>query len=514
LLGVAGVVRAQSPPVRIESGLLQGVREGDAVAYKGVPYAAPPVGPLRWRPPQPAARWPGVREASEFGAVCPQGANRGRPAGAKESEDCLTLNVWTPARPAGAAPVMVWLHGGGDDQGAASQPQFDGAPFARDGVVFVSVEYRLGVLGWFAHPALTREAAPGAPLANYGPMDEIAALKWVRRNIRAFGGDPSRVTAAGESAGGEAVLFLLTTPAARGLFAQAIVESGTGWADYPTLASAERQGAALAERAGAPANADAAALRALPVTALVAANTGGVGPVLDGRLLKRSPADAFRLGASAQVPLLIGSNSGEDNMLGQGDPAAVLKDYPAGEIASLRAAYGPGAPDDATLGRDILRDDWMGAPARWIAARQAAKAPVFLYQFDYVPEARRRFLTRAGHGSEMLFVFQALDRAPVPLRAITERDRADMAMVHACWGRVREDRRSNLPQRARLARLHAGRRPADAVRRGRGFSRDALPQGRLRHPRRRRGQATAGPALGRGLVVPGSRRPSLVKRLK
>jgi para-nitrobenzyl esterase len=420
------------PPVRIDSGLLLGAAEAGSVAYKGVPYAAPPVGPLRWKPPQPPTPWSGVRAATGFGAICPQGQGRNLPASAVQSEDCLTLNVWAPPH-AAAAPVMVWLHGGGDDAGTASQPQFDGAVFANDGIVFVSVEYRLGALGWFAHPALTREAAPGAPLADYGLMDQIAALQWVKRNIRAFGGDPARVTVAGESAGGEAVLFLMTTPAAKGLFAQAIVESGSGWGEYSPLAQAEPWGVALAQRAGAPPNADAEALRALPVSALVAANTQGVSVIVDGRMVKAAIPAAFAASSEAKVPLLIGSNSGEDSLLGRGDPKDVLKAYSPDEIAALKAAYGPETPDDAALGRALFRDSWMGAPARWFAAHQSTRAPTFLYQFGYVPSLRSFRTDKAGHGTELLYVFEAMDRAPVPLPVISDADRAKMARIHGCW---------------------------------------------------------------------------------
>ena len=432
----AACAQAQTPalpPLRIDSGLLQGAAEGDAIAYKGVPYAAPPVGPLRWKPPQPPAPWTGVRAATVFGAICPQTAGMGVPAVATQSEDCLTLNVWVPAHPTGPAPVMVWIHGGGDDAGTAGQPQFDGAPFARDGIVFVSVEYRLGALGWFAHPALTKEAGPGAPpLANYGLMDQIAALQWVKRNIRAFGGDPARVTVAGESAGGESVLFLMTTPAAKGLFARAIVESGSGWYGYPPLAKAEAQGLALARRAGASDGADAAALRALPVSVLLSAAGEGVGVTIDGRLVKQPLTQAFAGGDSAKVPLLIGSNSGEDSLLGRSDPKDVLKGYSADQLAALRTAYGAKALDDDSLGRAIFRDAWMGAPARWYAARQAAHAPTYLYQFAYIPEFLRSRRKAAGHGFEMLFTFEALSRAPIPLPA-TGADQTEMALMHGCW---------------------------------------------------------------------------------
>ncbi|HEY2707825.1 MAG TPA: carboxylesterase family protein [Caulobacteraceae bacterium] len=432
----AACARAETPPptpVKIESGLLQGVAtDAGTVAYKGVPYAAAPVGPLRWRPPQPMPAWTGVRSAVGFGPVCPQTPGLGVPAIAVQSEDCLFLNVWAPSPPARPAPVMVWIHGGGDDGGTATQPQFDGAPFARDGIVFVSVDYRLGALGWLAHPALTRESGPGAPLANYGLMDQIAALKWVQRNIRAFGGDPNQVTVAGESSGGEAVLFLMTTPAAKGLFARAIVESGSGWADYSALPQAEAHGLALAKRAGALDTADAAALRALPASALLAANTDGVGVSIDGRLVTTSAAAAFAAGRVAKVPLLIGSNSGEDSLLGRSDPKDVLKWLKPDEIAGLRTAYGAETPDDDALGRAIFRDQWMGAPARWFAAHQAARAPTFLYQFAYIPDALRGRRKAASHGFEMLFVFRALALAPIPLAA-SAIDEREMTLVHGCW---------------------------------------------------------------------------------
>jgi para-nitrobenzyl esterase len=425
--------RVDSPaPVKTDAGLLRGVlaRGDDVVVYKGVPYAAPPIGPLRWKPPQPAPPWAGVRAATAFAPACPQDPGKGLPAGARQGEDCLYLNVWAPAH-ATAAPVMVWLHGGDDDSGAASQPQYDGAAFARDGIVFVSADYRLGALGWFAHPALTREASPGAPLANYGLMDMIAALEWVRRNIHAFGGDPGAVTVAGESAGGEAVLLLMTTPAARGRFARAIVESGLGWDEHPPLDQSEAVGVAMAMRAGAPRGADAAALRALPVPALLAANTIGVDITIDGRLLTSTIAAAFKAGAVAPVPLLIGSNSGDD-LLGRGDPMDVLKGYSADQRAALRAAYGVQTPNDAALGRAIFRDSWMGAPARWIAAHQATRAATYLYQFAYVPQAMRWRGGAARHGGELPFVFRALGRGPVPLPALGL-DGAEMAIVHGCW---------------------------------------------------------------------------------
>lgn len=431
----APLLAAPQTQVRVEQGLLRGVAGPDAVAFKGVPYALPPVGELRWAPPHKPSPWPGLRDASSFGPVCPQAPDPNRPEAAPYSEDCLTLNVWTPLDHGRPAPVIVWIHGGGDESGAASRPEFDGASFARDGVVFVSIEYRLGVLGWFAHPALTRAAAKDAPLGSYGLMDQIAALQWVQRNIAAFGGDPANVTVAGESAGGESILFLLTTPAARGLFSRAIVESGTGWARYPTLAKAETLGETWAARAGAPGRADLKALRALPVQALLAARgDDDIGPILDGRLLGASPEALIAAGQAVHVPLLIGSNSGEDNLLG-GNASfirAQIGQLPPGKVDALRAAYGEEGKDDLTFGRDLFRDQLMGAPARWVAAHWTG-APAYLYRFDYVPMIRRLRVQRAGHGSEMLFVFESLNRAPVPIRRIADEDVAEEHLLHGCW---------------------------------------------------------------------------------
>jgi para-nitrobenzyl esterase len=433
LAAAAVCANAEPAPARIESGLVQGVAgQAGVVVYKGVPYAAPPVGPLRWRPPAPVPSWKGVRQATAFGAICPQNPGLTTPAGATQSEDCLYLNVWAPPRQASPGPVMVWIHGGGDDTGTATQAQYDGTPFAKDGIVFVSLDYRLGPLGWFAHPALTKAAAPGEPLGSYGLMDEIAALRWVKRNIAAFGGDPRRVTIAGESAGGEAVLYLMTVPAARGLLAGAIAESASGWGGGANLADAERQGAALAAKAGAPKDADAAALRALPAQSLIEAIGDGTGVVIDGRLVKQDVAAAFAAGQSAPVPLLIGSNDGEDSLLGRQDPKEVLGWYKPDEVAALRTAYGAQAPDDDALGRALFRGGWMGAPARWYAGHQAARAPTWLYQFAYVPEVIRPRRHAASHGFEMLFAFEALSRAPIPLAA-TPSDETEMTLLHACW---------------------------------------------------------------------------------
>ena len=227
-----GAAEQAAATVTIDSGQLQGETRDAVTFFKGIPFAQPPVGPLRWQPPQAPAKWSGVRKATSYGNDCMQVPfpSDAAPLGMKPAEDCLYLNIWRPAKAAHELPVFVWIYGGGFVNGGSSPAVYDGAPFARDGVLFVSFNYRLGRFGFFAHPALTAEQA-GGPLANYAIMDQIAALKWIRRNIAAFGGDPNNVTICGESAGGMSVHILMTSPESRGLFQKAIVQSGGGRAN-------------------------------------------------------------------------------------------------------------------------------------------------------------------------------------------------------------------------------------------------------------------------------------------
>ena len=432
----ATAASAQTPPqAQLKSGPVIGALQGEIASFKGIPYARPPVGPLRWAPPQKPQAWSDARAATAFGPACPQPASARNPlaggATGPLSEDCLTLNVWAPAN-ARKAPVMVWLHGGGNQQGAGSITYYDGSAFARDGVVLVSINYRLGALGFFAHPALTKAAKPGEPLGNYGLMDQVAALKWVADNIAAFGGDTKRVTVFGESAGGQDILLLMGAPAAKGLFAQAIVESGAGWDTPPTLKAKEALGVAAATGAGLSEKATAAELRALPVDALTAPGfLAALGPMRDGRLITMGAAEAFASGKAVDIPLVIGSNDGEDSLLGPGGGAALLAKLPAGGLEAARAVY-DGA-DDALLAKNLFRDGVMAAPARWIAGKAATGAPSWLYEFSYVPPAAKAFFPRAPHGEEVLFVFDTLARSPLPAAVLTPADAAFAAKVHGCW---------------------------------------------------------------------------------
>ena len=430
-----GAGAATPTRVKIASGALVGETTGAVSIFKGVPYAAAPVGERRWAPPQSPAPWKGARAATQFGALCPQklkadGTPNEGGAFGTTSEDCLFLNVWAPRR-AAKAPVLVWLHGGGNTTGGGSLGAYDGLAFVRDGVVLVTINYRLGALGFFAHPALTKAAKADEPLVSYGLMDQIAALKWVRRNIAVFGGDPENVTLFGESAGAADTLDLITAAAAKGLFAKAIVESGLGWAAPIPLAKAESQGAALAVKAGAPGDATVEQLRALPVEALAGLSMPDGGAVTDGRLLTESSSQAFANGHEAHVPLIIGTNDYEASLMRtfKIPAAAVLAAAPA----ALKAAYAD-APTDAAKAAQLFTDSVMGAPARWVAAK-SADHPAWLYHFAYVPQMVRAMRPGAGHASEIPFVFASWDTLGVVGEGIkpTPEDLMVTRRVHACW---------------------------------------------------------------------------------
>ena len=419
-------------PIRAttEVGLVVGEATERAYVFRNIPYAAPPVGDLRWAPPKRPLTWAGEREATTAGPSCPQLMNAdGSPnlgsANGPTSEDCLQLNVFAP-KDAKAAPVMVWLHGGGHRTGAGWI--YDGQNFARDGVVLVAINYRLGALGAFAHPALTK-AAGGKPTGNFGLMDQIAALKWVQRNIAAFGGDPRNVTVFGESAGGASTLALLATPAARGLYQKAIVQSGGGWVEPVTHARKMEVDVAALEKAGIPKTASLADLRALPVETLVKLEVE-VQPFVDGGLLKETPTQALARGRFADVPLIIGSNSGEDSVLG-------FKPLGPEAAARVPAAVRPAYAEEAAAGGDALAravftDRAFGAPARWVAARAAGGKPAWLYHFSYVGSRFRPMLTRAAHAAEIQYAFEYWGRR-TPLSAVSADDRAMATLMHACW---------------------------------------------------------------------------------
>jgi para-nitrobenzyl esterase len=403
---LSAIAKPASPPVvTIDTGTLSGTSEKTVIAYRGIPYAAPPVGPLRWKAPQAPAAWKGVRDARSYGAACPQAPDH-KEAWAQvgpTSEDCLFLNVWRPSRP-GKYPVMVFLHGGGFTYGAAGVPLYDGAALAGRGVVIVTVNYRLGRLGFFAHPALTRED-PNGRLGNYAIMDQVAALEWVKRNIAKFGGDNQNVTLFGESAGAGVVQTLMGSPEAKGLFQKAVSESGAGGsALFPIRGgalNAEALGVQWAKSLGLT-DPTAEQLRAIPLADVI---KGRGFPFIDGRVVVRSPGDTFNQGKQTRMPLMIGSNSNEAT-LGL-TPESTLKAVFGKDYTEILAGYSarPGTtPEDA---RRILGADATFVLASMVIADQnaAGGAPTYGYYFSQVPASQRAGSPGAPHGGEVAYMF-------------------------------------------------------------------------------------------------------------
>ena len=412
--------------IRLENGAVRGVVSGDVVAFKGLPYAAPPVGEGRWRPPAPAPDWDGVRDASDYGALCIQPPANGDPGVGPlpMSEDCLTLNVWAPVERDGPLPVMVWIHGGGYNNGSGTAALYDGSALARRGVVVVTINYRLGRLGFFDHPALAADRPADEPAGNYGVMDQIAALSWVRDNIAALGGDPGNVTIFGESAGGVAVTQLMVAPAARGLFHKAIVQSGLGRQrsaelalDRPGRPSAQSLGVAFARSADLPADADATQLRAIPAEAFLSPMPAFYSDnlIVDGIILTEDVVEAFAAGRQAPVPLILGTNSAEFWWIRPADAGAYGRTDDAlteAEHDALLAAYGGPDGYDAHVVSDLIFNE----PARQLARLHAAAGhPTFLYRFDVVPESNPEPSGGATHASERPYVFQTLSTVGRPL---------------------------------------------------------------------------------------------------
>lgn len=419
---------AQTAPPRVvtTSGPVTGAVADGVEVFKGIPYAAPPVDDLRWTPPAPPKPWAADLAASDFGPACmqpepPHNVMPGTPS-ATMSEDCLTLNVWAPGATDGKAPVIVWLHGGGNVTGSSADHYYDGGHFARDGVVLVSLNYRLGVFGFFAHPALKEKNA------NFGLLDQIAALKWVKANIAKFGGDPGNVTLMGESAGGEDTLALMTAPAARGLFQKAIAESaGGGWWGPTPLAEAQKQAEEVSKVAGLGDKTDAMALRALDAATLIKSTHGGPDLVLDDALLSTPPLKVFASGKSAGIPLIIGTNSGEGSLIDpDAKPTDIFPMLSPADIDKLRTIYGV---DGTALARLIFRDGYFAGPAHYVAVQQEKSGhPVFQYRFNYVLAFLQGRRPDATHGSEIPFVFGNL-----PGHFPSREDRAVSAALHQCW---------------------------------------------------------------------------------
>jgi len=409
-------VAPTEPTVTVTGGTVSGAKLGAGGAvFKGIPYAAAPVGNLRWREPAPVQPWTGVRQATAFGPQCAQNPYFIPEAAQTSREDCLYLNVWNADWPAATPkPVMFWIPGGGNFAGSASQPGYDGEKLARRGVVVVTINYRVGMFGFFSHPALTAES-PNHASGNQGILDQIAALKWVRDNIARFGGDAGNVTIFGESAGSLDVGVLMTSPLAQGLFHKAIGQSGAVvlMGDPQTLAQAEARGAKYAAKWGVPATASLADLRAVAPAVILKSEDiqtdmpPSLGATVDGYVFPRKPADVFASGAEAKVPMILGNNSG-DVAPGAQPPADLAKD--------IRGLYGPLAARAQPLyGGADAKDQWMidttfrCSGVTQLVWHTTAGQPAYEYQFSRVTPGRNS--PGAIHASDLNFVFGTLTTA-------------------------------------------------------------------------------------------------------
>jgi para-nitrobenzyl esterase len=418
---VARSAAAIQDPVRVEQGQLAGStgRSPGIRVYRGIPFAAPPIGDLRWKPPQPPAAWQGVRQATQFGNACeqppfPQNGIYGT-SPPPISEDCLYLNIWTPAKsPGDRLPVMVWIHGGGFAHGTGAAIGYDGENLAQEGAVVVTINYRMGIFGFLALPELSAESQHHAS-GNYGLLDQIAALQWVQRNIAAFAGDAQLVTIFGESAGSQSVNALMASPLARGLFVRAIGESGGDFGPMTNLADAEQHGRQAAAALGATQDV-LKSLRAKSADGLLAASDDDLDPIVDGWVLPQSVFAIFALGQQNDVPIIVGNNADEGTIFpppGGSTSAAdftknVQSRFGARADAFLKI-YPAGSSDhDATASYfAALRDEQFGWNARvWARIQtQTGHRRAYRYYFSRVPPGRGSRLG-AFHGSEMAYVFE------------------------------------------------------------------------------------------------------------
>jgi para-nitrobenzyl esterase len=444
----ASAQQAPAPVAAVTGGQVRGATLGAGAVFKGIPYARPPIGELRWREPTTVQPWSGVRDAVAFGPLCAQKPTPIVPDAARSSkEDCLYLNIWTPQWPAAdSLPVMVWIPGGGNFAGGSSEPWTDGERLARHGVVVVSLNYRLGSLGFFSHPALTRES-PNRASGNQGILDQIAALGWVRDNIQRFGGDPGKVTIFGESAGSLDVSVLMTSPLSRGLFQRAIGQSGAVIlvGEPLTLAQAEQRGAVQLERAGVPPTGTLADLRGLAASAIFAAEPDylrtpppNLGITIDGYVFPRKPADVFAAGDAHRVDLLLGSNAHE----------IVPGSMPPADVGSaIDAAYGLRASRARAL--YTVADPLYGSPAQQWATdtsfRCSAVAQLLwhaaagnaAYHYELARIAQGRDALGVPHAADIPYVFGTVDLGIIgvggPPAQANDVDRKVSAQMQSYW---------------------------------------------------------------------------------
>lgn len=435
ILGLAPVALAETPTprpsVETRQGVVAGIAADGLESFRGIPYAAAPVGDRRWSAPIPPEAWEGVRDASQYGPRCmqPTGLGFKKASPLPMSEDCLTLNIMRPAGWSGKKlPVMVWIHGGGMVTGTGADPVFNGAAIPKKDVVLVTINYRLGHLGFFAHAALDA-AAEGPVAANFGILDQIEALKWLGANISAFGGDEKNITIFGESAGATSVDALMASPLAKGLFSKAIASSANARAASATLDDMRRYDAALVEALGLPAE-SAADLRAIPAERLMEMPRldpmSGFAPVVDNVVLKRSIIDSFEAGEQAAVPYLVGSNDLELPKIYQTPDLAGRFQLPTALRSALVKAYGSEAELDLRLLSDII----FSEPARRLATLHASVAPTYRYRFEILSASAPKAFGGASHASELGYVFQTLEEMPWPT---AERDWRLAATVTDYW---------------------------------------------------------------------------------
>ena len=463
-----------APQARITQGRLAGVRIGDVDSFLGIPYAAAPVGADRWRAPQPAPHWHGVRSADRFGPSCEQPIT---PSGfgpwtreyvvhGRVSENCLYLNIWAPAHARRPLPVMMWIPGGGFVSGSGSVPIYDGARLAAHGIIVVTINYRLGVLGFFTDPVLVAQARrEHEPPGNWGLQDMIAALKWLHGNIAAFGGDPDQITIAGQSAGSIAVQELLTSPLAVGLFARAIAESGLA-DSIPAirLARAEKAGQAFARAKGAV---TLAALRALSPKALESATpmlSPVAMPIVDGVLLPASPEHRLAAGEVNHVPVLLGMNANDSVVFLGGLPSSVSRSAWRAFLRKNFAAMAPrfaklyparGNAGRARQMRAVRRDLGLAALYSWSRLWLAqGRAPAYAYLWTHVEPGPQSARWGAFHSSEIPYVFQTLGKAPA--RHFTAVDRMISRRMSRYWVNFVKTGNPNGPGLPAWPRLSAG----------------------------------------------------------
>src|SRR6266702_7409985 len=428
--GIAPAQVGQFPFVLTHEEQVLGLVEGAVASFRGIPYAAAPVGALRWRAPQPPPESSSIRSAYEYGPACLQPSM----GSSRVSEDCLTLNIFRPFETEDPLPVMIWIHGGSFVAGTAGDPLFDGSKLAQAGVIVITLNYRLGAFGWLAHPALV-EGSSNSRIANYGMMDQIAALRWVHENIRAFGGDPNNVTLFGTSSGAASVALLMLCEQSRDLFQKAILESVPGREQVRAMEIAESVGRQFFQAVGHDGNgldprATESKLLLAAEKALLAKSARSFGPIKDGIVVNEDIASGFKAGRESRIPLIIGSN--EDETTFRAEPDIKEELGLAGDTGdALRKFYPEASGNPKELAARLYTDRVFTEPTRLVARSHAATgSATFRYRFSYVPEAQRAD-SDGGHGRELQFVFGA---EGVPgIGMLSHRDREVSYLLRTYW---------------------------------------------------------------------------------